>query len=120
MTDDASARDPGLDDERDHDRRSRDSGTGRPRERHAQTDPSGFDSDRRPADGNGLDAEGGVDDAFRDVVEEDLQDVVEDGPDYPSGDDPVSPQVIDLENAAFVVLGVLGMVGLVALLVLSI
>lgn len=61
----------------------------------------------------------GVDDELRDAVADDLADL-EDEPDYPSGDDPIEPQRVDVEHAAFVVLGVVAVLALVAVLVLSV
>jgi hypothetical protein len=65
-------------------------------------------------------ADDGIDDALRETVADDLADIEDDEPDYPSGDDPVEPQDVDTENAAFVVLGVVVMFALVAVLLLSI
>jgi len=66
------------------------------------------------------DADGGLDEDLRETVVDDLADLEDDEPDYPSGDDPVEPQRVDAENAAFVVLGVAAMLALAAVLVLSI
>jgi hypothetical protein len=65
-------------------------------------------------------ADDGIDDELRETVADDLADLEDDEPDYPSGDDPVEPQRVDAENAAFVVLGVVAVLALVAVLVLSI
>lgn len=62
-----------------------------------------------------------MDAELADVVEYELEDLEGDEePPYPSMDDPVAPQSIDLENAAFVVLGVAATVGLVAHMILGI
>ncbi|MFC6951521.1 DUF7312 domain-containing protein [Halorubellus litoreus] len=62
----------------------------------------------------------GVDDELREAVADDLADLEDDEPDYPSGDDPIEPQRVDVEHAAFVVLGVVSVLALVAVLVLSV
>jgi hypothetical protein len=95
-------------------------------------DPVG-DGDEEPVgDGDGDDQSGPgeTDPAVRDAVREELADVVRSNPEqygeaeaadagdgeYPSLDDPVSPQSIDVEHAAFVVVGVAATVGLVVLM----
>jgi|AntDeeMinimDraft_5_1070356.scaffolds.fasta_scaffold43310_1 hypothetical protein len=65
-------------------------------------------------------ADARFDDELRGTVAEDLAELEDDEPDYPSSDDPVEPQHVDAENAAFVVLGVVAVLALVAVLVLSI
>ena len=65
------------------------------------------------------DADGGIDEDLRETVANDLADLEDYEPDYPSGDDPIEPQRVDAENAAFVVLGVATMLALGAVLVLS-
>jgi len=79
---------------------------------------AGSRSAREP---DGASGPAAVDDDVRETVERDLAELAEDeSDDFPSADDPVAPQSIDAENAAFVVLGVLATVGLVAFLVLSV
>lgn len=64
-------------------------------------------------------ADGEVDDDLRETVAEDLAELEGDEPDYPSSDDPVEPQRVDVENAVFVVLGVAAILALVAVLLLG-
>jgi hypothetical protein len=88
----------------------------------------GVAADERTADAiaSGAAENGGADDEGMDpeleaVVEYELEDLEDDDElPYPSMDDPVAPQSIDLENAAFVVLGVVATVGLVAYMVLGV
>lgn len=65
-------------------------------------------------------ADDGIDDDLRETVADDLADLEDDEPDYPSGDDPVEPQRVDAENAAFVVLGVAAILAVFGVLLLSI
>lgn len=55
-----------------------------------------------------------VDEELKAEVTDDLADLAEDEADYPAMDDPVDAQSIDVENAAFVVLGFLATVALLA------
>lgn len=65
-----------------------------------------------------------MDPGLEDVVEYELADLEgEEGAEevqYPSMDDPVAPQSIDLENAAFVVLGVVATAGLFTYMILGV
>ncbi|WP_227131601.1 DUF7312 domain-containing protein [Halorubellus salinus] len=91
---------------------------GRPREESADASVDATHDLNEPVPPDAPERDG-VDDELREAVADDLADL-DDEPDYPSGDDPIEPQRVDVENAVFVALGVVALLALIAVLVLSV